>query len=383
MPTQFSAATPGALLALVRSSGVVSRQNLLDITGMSRNTLFSRLDQLESAGLITPAGFLKSTGGRPATTFRFNDSGRVVAVLDIGHHRTIVSICHMSGRPLASRRAPRTQDSLSEMVQQLADTAAELLDGLGPANLVGVGVGLPAPVMTHTGTRWPSVALPDADFPILESLAQRFGTLVCTENDGRALALGALEECGPLSQDGVLVGVKYSTGLGIGIVTNDQVMRGVSGMAGDMGHVQITPGSGPLCTCGKRGCLAAYCSGRQYIAELDRPDVKTVTDVAELFAAGNPEVVELVSAGIRLLALQLAALIQVCNPEYVAFGGDLGLNPAIRNLLVQQIHEHVSDRLNPTFKVHSTEGDLTTTKGLVRLVIDKAFSPSRVDEMLS
>lgn len=383
MPSQMSAASPGALLELIRSTGGQTRQQLLAGTGMARSTLYARLDVLERAGLIYESQQLSSTGGRPASVLAFDDRERVVLTVDIGHHRATVAVCNHAGESLIQRTIPREMESNAVMVERLAELGESLLTQVPGKILSGVGLAIPAPVNTHTGTRLSSVALPDVEFPIVEVLAERFGVDVSVENDARALTMGAALEVPPLAEGAVLIGVKYSTGLGIGLYTGVHIMRGSAGAAGDVGHLQITPGRGPLCTCERRGCLAAYVSGRAIVRDLARPDVTTVADVARLYDEGDADAVTRVNEAASLLGVHLGGFVQVTNPEYVVFGGFLGRREAIMAHTVASIQDQLSNRFSgpPDYRV--VHGDHTTAHGLVGLVLAHSYDPARIDQLLA
>ncbi|MEA5054170.1 MAG: ROK family transcriptional regulator [Propionicimonas sp.] len=380
MPPKVSVASPGLLLARIRAAGGLTRQALLQETGMSRSTLYTRLDQLLGAGLLVESRSGSPTGGRPASMLTFDAADRVVLALDLGHHLARVSVCSTEGVPLAERRVQTAASSgIADVVASLSDIGHELLDGFDD-QLIGVGVAIPAPVQTHTGIRWRSVALPDADYPMLDDLRRRFDTLVCLENDARALALGTLPDGVELGDDDVLLAVKFSTGIGAGIMTGPAIMRGSTGSAGDIGHMRVTNG-GAVCTCGARGCLAATAAGRSLVRDAARDDIATVEDLRRLYQAGDPQVVELVTSAAALLGRTLAGLAHALNPAVIGIGGTLGSTPGvfetiqttIREFSASRIHEHASVRLLDHQR---------SSVGLARLVTDTAFSPTRVDAML-
>lgn len=384
MASQLSAATPGMLLAALRREGGLTRQDLLASTGMARSTLYGRLDQLQSAGLIYESGTRAPTGGRPATVVAFDDRDRVVLTIDIGHHRATVSLCELNGQALTEEVVPRTpNEAIPALVERLGGLGERALERAGGVRLLGVGLAIPAPVNTHTGKRLVSIALPDSDYPLVERLQERFGVHVAVENDARALTLGAAQEVPPMDDDGVLLGVKFSTGLGIGLITGGHIMRGSTGAAGDLGHLQITPGEGPVCTCGRRGCLAAYVTGRALVRDLARPGIATVGDVTAAYDAGDAEVVGLVHAAARLLGTHLGGFVQVSNPQYVVFGGFLGGRDAIAREVAAAIQTQVSPRISDMAEYRIVSGDHVTASGLVALVLDQALAPEAVDALVA
>lgn len=384
MAAQLSAARPGELLALLRQTGGLTRQELLVRTGMSRSTLVGRLHQLEVAGLVHEAKRRSSTGGRPASVVAFDATDRVVSTIDIGHHRATVSLCDLEGSALAEECIARDEEEdLPALIERLSDLGRRQVAGAAGVRLMGVGVAIPAPVNRATGVRMPSVALPDTSYPMVERLSERFGSPVSVENDARALALGAATEIAGMNRNGVLVGVKFSTGVGVGLIADGRILRGFTGAAGDLGHLTIAPGLGPECTCGRRGCLAAHVSGRALVRDLARPGVRTVSDVAALYDAGDAEVADRVHEAARVLGTHVGAFVQVSNPQFVAFGGILGGRAPIAERIIESIAAQLSERISNVAEYHVVSGDHITAHGLVALVVEDVLDPANVDRQVS
>ncbi|MHB1008613.1 MAG: ROK family protein [Propionibacteriaceae bacterium] len=382
MPGKMSAASPGALLALIRERGGLTRQELLSETGMARSTLMTRLDLLITHGLIHEARHLVSRG-RPASVLSPDTTDRVALAIDIGHHKATAAVYDLAGHCLAEHVLALDDAPLPTLVDRLLIHGSQLLGALPSLRLVGVGLAIPAPVDTHTGVRMSSVALPDRSFPLTDAIAGHFGVDVVVENDARALALGSALEVPPLDDDSVLIGVKFSTGIGVGLITGNHIMRGTNGTAGDLGHLQVTPGTGPVCTCGRRGCLAAYASGRALVDALGRADVPTVTELAALYDEGDDDVCRLIHQAAATLGRNLGGLIQVASPQYVVFGGVLGGRPSITERVIAEIRPAVSDRIDGQTRYSVVNSDRTTGRGLVQMVADHYFDPDRIDANLS
>ena len=125
-----------------------------------------------------------------------------------------------------------------------------------------VGLGLPAPVTTTSSARPRSSPAGRASTPRAAAEA-RFGVPVHVENDAN---LGALAEHrqGAGRGHSSLVFVKIASGVGAGIVVDDQLFHGADGTAGEIGHLTIDE-QGPMCRCGSRGCLEAYTSSEHIL----------------------------------------------------------------------------------------------------------------------
>jgi glucokinase len=147
------------------------------------------------------------------------------------------------------------------VLDQLVRTIQRLILEARGANgqAVGVGVGTPGAIQLATGVVTDAPNLPDWHYvPLREVLTARLPLPVWIENDANAAALG--EHWAGAAQ-GVenLICLTLGTGVGGGIILDGKLWRGVDGTAGEIGHMSLDP-VGPLCTCGRTGCLEAYAS---------------------------------------------------------------------------------------------------------------------------
>lgn len=364
-----AATSHGGLVDLVRASGGMSRQQLVAATGMSRGTLHQRLDVLGRLGYVYDAEPLGTTGGRPARRVRFEDRGRVVLAVDLGQTHARVAVTDLDGRELRSR-ATTVRIADPGVLDAALDTGADLLSAGG--RLVGVGVGVPAPVDPATGTVATARTLPGwAPDAVLTAVGRRWAVPVVVENDARAGAVGE-------SRVGeTLVHVKLSTGLGCGIVVDGELLRGAGGLAGDIGHVRVTPAGGPRCRCGRTGCLAALCSGWALLERLGAM-AGTVGALAAAVRAGDAAAVTAVGEAAEVLGSALATTVTTVNPHRLVLGGALGPLPPVVDRVRAQIHATVTERAWPIVEA-GERGPVAPITGLARLVTERAYAPAVVD----
>jgi glucokinase len=169
-------------------------------------------------------------------------------------------------------------------------------------------------------------------------LAERSGLPAWLDHDCRAAAL-AEQRWGAGRGCADMVYVTASTGIGGGILLGGRLWRGAAESAGEIGHCVIDQ-NGPLCGCGRRGCVEAFASGtaiarraREALAagrassvlELAGGDPSAVTarEVALAAAAGDPLGVELLAEAGRALGIGFAILANVLNPPLIVVGGSL------------------------------------------------------------
>ena len=372
-------ASHGELLHLVRAREGLSRQQLMAETGMSRGTLYGRLDVLVRLGLVYEAEALGATGGRRARRIRFEDRGRVVLAVDLGQTHARVAVTDLLGTEYRRADLPvRIADGGAAVLGPVLDHAEKLLAAGRGERLVGVGVGAPASVDPPTGRLIAAEAMPGwQSDEIAPAVRARFDAPLVVENDARAGAVGESR-----SDEETVVYVKIATGIGCGIVVGGEPLRGAAGLAGGIGHVRVGVDKGaPVCRCGRTGCLAAYSSGRALLERLGgRPEEPGA--IAELVAAAEtPPVAVALADAADALGAALAPTVGMLNPHRLVLGGPLGAAPGVVDRVRSRLRAAVPDAMLPVVE-RSALGNRATPRGLARLVVRRAFAPAAVDAVV-
>lgn len=203
--------------------------------------------------------------------------------------------------------------------------------------LAGVGVGVPGIIDLRSGTVRESPNLPGwHDYPVREEIERRLGTRVILENDANAAALGE-KWLGAGREVDDLCMITLGTGVGGGIVLGGRIWHGMTGMAGELGHITVEP-EGPPCGCGNRGCLEQFASAKAIermareataggqahgLASAIREDPDFCSEtVCQLAESGDAAAQEIFGRVGRALGIVLAGLVNTFNlPMYVIGGG--------------------------------------------------------------
>jgi glucokinase len=219
-----------------------------------------------------------------------------------------------------------------------------------------------------------------------DRIESEFNLPAVIENDANAGALAEWMFGAGRGYDYVVY-MTMGTGIGGGIVANGQVYHGANDSAGEVGHQILLP-DGPLCRCGKRGCLEALCSGpgiarraqetvRQksdtLIFELAGGDIDAVKAefVVEAAKKNDPLAKRLIEETGFYMGWGITNLVNIINPEIVTIGtiavatGDLLLNPireTVKKLAVRRVAEIV--KIMP-----AQLGDLVGDLAAIALVI--------------
>ncbi|MBJ3591942.1 N-acetylmannosamine kinase [Salmonella enterica subsp. enterica serovar Saintpaul] len=160
-------------------------------------------------------------------------------------------------------------------------------------------------------------------FPLTETLEAITGLPARAVNDAQAAAWAEYHALRGDYRDMVFLTV--STGVGGGVVTDGKLLTGTGGLAGHLGHTLADP-NGPMCGCGRRGCVEAVASGRGIAAaaqgELAGCDAKTIFIRA---GQGNTQAADLITRSAQALARLIADIKATTDCQCVVVGGSVGL----------------------------------------------------------
>ncbi|MFO8034862.1 MAG: ROK family protein [Candidatus Bipolaricaulota bacterium] len=234
-----------------------------------------------------------------------------VVAVDIGGTQTRVA--RLEGGRLNDRRAFPTQD-LDVLIAAIAAVDPDGLDAVGIAFAGALDMRRGCILNSPNLKGWQDLNLP-------AELGKRLGRPVYLGNDASCAALGELTR-GSRARD--FAYVTWSTGIGGGFVSGGRVLWGSTGMAAEVGHIVLWP-DGPLCDCGKHGCLEAIASGTG-IRRLTQEKMGSALSAEETVARAQkgeriPE--EIVETACRAMAQGLAIVSELLEPEVLVLGGGI------------------------------------------------------------
>jgi predicted NBD/HSP70 family sugar kinase len=314
----------------IHRDGELTRAQLTERLQLSRSTVGSLVADLTSLGLLAervPNGGARA--GRPSHVVGPRPDGPYVVAVDVDVTRLTAAAVGIGGHVLARRVCQiRPSPGTTSAVAELILTAIhDLCDGVPGHELpVAVGVSVPASVGRRDALVEFAPNLRWQNEPFRDVLAQRLpeGIPVSVGNDAN-LAVFAEHLRGCARDNDDVVFLMGRIGVGAGLIVNGSLLLGYEGHAGEMGH-NVVDVNGPLCRCGKRGCVETYIGDSALLRHAGRRQKPTEAALTKLFAdahAGDEDV----AAAIRTVAVDLgravATVVNVLNPERVILGGSL------------------------------------------------------------
>jgi predicted NBD/HSP70 family sugar kinase len=241
------------LLQTLFHQGAMSRADLSRETGLTRVTISDLIAELIADGFVAEMGVREASGpGKPAILVDLDRAGHRIVGIDLsGSDVFIGAVLTLDGDIVARREVPVVTDG--DVVGAVVQLARDLV-GDADAPVLGVGVGTPG-IVDARGVILSAPNLRWAGFDLEGALTQALGLPVLVANDANAAVLAEYTFGG--AGDDVLL-VKVGRGVGSGLLASGQPMRGAHFAAGEIGHVTVGTDGGPICVCGKVGCLEAW-----------------------------------------------------------------------------------------------------------------------------
>jgi predicted NBD/HSP70 family sugar kinase len=244
--------------------------------------------------------------------------------------------------------------------------------GIEPGRVLGVGMGLAAPIHKATGEIATEGILPGwHGIRPAHEMQARLGVAVELENDANVGALGE-KVFGAARGVDDLIYVRVSAGIGAGLILGGRPYRGFGGVAGEIGHVLADP-AGPICRCGNRGCLETIASPPAVAALLERSSGEPVAveQLLELVEAKDRRARRAVADAGEAIGRALSMLVNVLNPELVVVGGDLApAGPVLLDPIRAAIERHgVAPAAGAVRVMAGTLGDRAEVLGAAGLIL--------------
>jgi len=285
-----------------------------------------------------------------------------VLAIDLGGTKVMAAVVTNEGAVVASARqqhgAYGNWPDAVGAVKKAADKAVAKAN-VPWEEIQSVGIGVPGPVDNLNGLAFQLPNLGLVDVQIASDVGEVLGATVIVENDVDAGLVGEVWR-GAARGRRHAVGLFPGTGLGGAIYVNGELVRGKTGITGEIGHMVMNP-KGPRCGCGRRGCLEAYASRtamenwvrKRYLKGygtslegIDDPDSR-IRSRAFLRAAqeGDTLTLRAIDRVSRYLGYAAANLIHLLSPEIIVFGG--GVIEAVGPLMMDRLREVTAERCLP------------------------------------
>jgi glucokinase-like ROK family protein len=363
-----------AALDLIRFAGVgLSRTDLAERMGLTRAAVSLIVNDLLESKVLQEAESRSAPSGRPPIVLEVNPDHGLVGAIDMGATHLSIAFADFNARirqeaefPFDIKNGPEV--CLAKADQNLRKMLAD--QGLSVSNLSAIGVGVPGPVITEAGMVVAPPIMPGWDrYPIRATLQKMWKCPVTLNNDAELGALGEWAYGAGRGEKNIAY-IKVGSGVGAGLILNQQIYGGTTGAAGEIGHLTIDE-NGPLCNCGNHGCLEAFAGGNaiarqgQLLAKSGKRTLLSETsidkisafEVAEAARRGDLHAQEILRRAGTSIGVAIAGLINLFNPGVVIIGGGVA---QVGDIITTPIRQAVRDRA-----MRASEQSVRITTGML------------------
>jgi predicted NBD/HSP70 family sugar kinase len=306
-----------------------------------------------------------TTPGRRRVELAINPDATYVAGIKISSSRISCSVTDMLANVRSSVVIPvqfdkRPLDYIADIIEDAVDHCAAKA-GLAIEKIFGIGVGVPGLLKSETGVFTWNPLYKTGEITLRNLIVERLGVNTYIENDSNALTLAHLWYGKGVDSDNFLV-ITIEEGVGMGIVIDRKLYRGLEGIASEFGHMVVAPG-GELCRCGKRGCIEAYTNETAIISAAeqslrsgnwchDSGTELTLDLLVELAREGNKPLRSIFAKAGGIMGLGIAGLIQIFHPEKIIFSGDgVKAGDFFFTPMKRSIEEHTNSEMSKSVQV--------------------------------
>jgi predicted NBD/HSP70 family sugar kinase len=342
-PSLLRAINERSVLELIRHAGASSRAQIARESGLSKPTVSLALGSLVDAGLVHEVG--RATGGKgpSAVLYELNPESGWVVGIDVGSHWVRAALADITGSVVVRRDERARSRSSGALVAQIGEIAHDVARqaGLRWRQVTHATVGSSGVLDPSRGLLAHAPNLPGwGRQGLVGAIRDELGTAVSFENDVNLAALGE-RSLGAGRDVANFVLLWVGTGVGMGIVIDGELYRGASGAAGEIGYMPVGEGDPADPDFRRRGMLECRTAASAVIGDAGREGLSARTPKSIFAAArrGERMAARIVEKEAARIALAIAAVSPVLDPELVILGGGIGGNPDLLEPVARRLRE--------------------------------------------
>ncbi len=314
------------ILNLIRLHQPLSRARLSDLTGIHPSNISLIIDELIEWQLVTERKIEPRGRGRTPIMLSLSPGAFLVIGVSVRANDTAVCLADVNGEVQASVsfRTPSMPDQFIKEISAAIDSLRRRRSA--EREIKQLCIGVPGLVNLERGEIHWIPSLPQySDFPLRAAVESETGIRASIVNDCDLAAIAErwLSEQTSRMRDFVFLNIG-TVGVGAGIIINGDLCKGHDSMfAGEFGHMAISP-TGPLCSCGRRGCWELYVCDKATWARYDPQKEYSESRFAELMLlarAGDRRALRAVRETAKYLSLGISNIVFALNPRIVILSG--------------------------------------------------------------
>lgn len=364
------------ILNLIREKGPISRADLAKITNMSPTSISRIVTGFSELGLVKETDLTSSGVGRRAILLDTDPNSIHVISVEMDRNISKIGVIDFDGNIISKEEV--TYDShvmkWETVVDKICNIIGEMIEQENPAEskIIGIGMGIPGIVDTKNGRVVFSPQLGWKDVEIVDYIEKKIGHKTIIDNLIKSKAL-AENVYGSTKGSKRAALINFGTGVGSALIVNEEIYRGITNSAGEIGHTTIDP-NGRLCDCGRIGCLQTYITEEALIQEARA--FKNVSSMKEIFDSAIGEenwAINLIDRLYTYVGIAVCNVICMYNPDTVIITGKLiEERPEIIDVIIEKVDNLIWAPFKNTYEIKSSNlCERSGMLGVASLVINK------------
>jgi len=374
-PSLLRAINERSVLELIHRRGPLSRAQVARVSGLSKPTVSLALSGLLEAQLVREVGRSRGDRGPSALLYQLNPTAGWVVGIDVGRNWVRAAIADIAGHVVARRDERARVSSARSLIGQIGSIAHRLAGeaGVDWSQVTHAALGSPGVFDPVHGYVAMAPNLPGwGRHGLVEAVREQLGTNVTFENDVNLAALA--ERAHGLGRNlANFAFLSVGTGIGLALVIDGQLRRGAHGAAGEIAYLPIGPADPRDPANRRRGAFEETTAAAGIVRQAKALGMRSPLSAETIFTAarrGNRTAIKVVQTEAARLALAIATITPVLDPEIVILGGGVGRNG---DLLLEPIERELRQLMpfKPRVAV-SALGDDAVLQGAVAIALEAA-----------
>jgi predicted NBD/HSP70 family sugar kinase len=366
-----------SVLETIFRRGPITRPEIATATKLSKPTVSAAVSRLEQGGLVRAAGTRVGQRGRKPVSYVVSPRAGFVVGGDIGGSNVRVAAADLFGEPICDLKRPTAKHGSRAVGVQILEMVSEVIEQASAVHGPPLALGISSPgVVDQASGRVTSLAYnvaPEGGFDPLEVIRDRFDLPVLVENNVNLAAVG--EQWFGLARGvSTMVFIAIGAGIGMGIIINDQVVRGAHGAAGEIAYLPLVGDpfdprhrlhGGLEDEIGAAGIVAGFNERRAP----DDPELGSVQEVFDHAVSGSVAAQSVVEHVASRLGTAIATVSAILDPELVVLGGGIGASP----LLLRPVRGAAAALVPMTARIETSRlGERAALQGAIAVALQAA-----------
>lgn len=337
------------VLETIINQGPISRANISKVLGLTKATISAIVADLISRNLVEEIGCDNTDFGRKPILLSFQRKAGYMVSVDLGVDTVSVMLTDLQGENcrLKQIKTPQTKESILEALILVIDSIKPEKDS-APYGLVGISLGIHGVVHENMVSFAPYYNLQDYD--LAGKLNEYFHTPIYLENEANLSVLG---EKTFMHDYPNIANISVHSGIGLGILINNELYAGYDGRAGEFGHTIIEI-DGRECPCGNHGCLEQYVSERALLKEFAARKGTGNTSFDLLVASyneGDADAAWIIDRFVKLMGIGINNVLNSYNPDIIIINSSF---TSFIPELTRRIENSLNSRMNSFLRIEAS-----------------------------